>query len=702
MKKKSDKKADKRGLMALEALVGTVLSVIALFFMLDIYVSIFLVTPENMKVAQDNARSIVEFVDYSYEKYQNKNNCFTMLKLKNLENFQFREHDNSYFYIVTPEGVGIYNMKIYGRLLENPSLITNYEEFYEFKHIKNNKLMMEDLNVIEDLGSILNNIYNLGYYIFSNENNEWENTKEFFYRINLAESKMIIIKPVFDNEFLGFDLTTQLNINNKDIVINSNNQNILKALNYERVKDASWYNSLGKVVREEIFFGSHYLVFQPSEIIFPTFTLDGENYIKQNLCEIEAYKDAVFGKRFDTEQDYLDYINREDIIKIDKYDKNNNVEMSWRFSINDGEIECIDGWGGNFFSDQYLGKAEIIFDFLFGDKTYIVYYTPYGDIEKVRDENNNLIYNPFQKGNFYNSYKDYFGNNEGISNIYRIADKVQKETKGPISIDNTRIEFSNNHCLGIIENSNDKFNTCGGIVNRYTKEYILQNIFRQKLSDKKNALICENFVSNLYEKNNLTKLSEEINAFIKSKNSNSKYDIKILKEDKTRKTYLKDLLNVINIEGNEDINSWKRENIIIYDLNDFFSENYILNGCEKKICKYILYDKLNGNTYYYDYEIYNNFVVFDYSLLEKDIKETNRERHHNLNTEIELIKDKTDLYFNGHKIIFDIIKLDKEYSLGGDNYFFLIKIPVIDGSDYQIILSKTQWNKIPNKVNYEK
>ena len=107
---------NKKAFMALDALIGTMLSVIALFFLLQLmYMFFFQDNDSNLKIAKNDAESIVDFVNtYSSSPEQNLNpyanydNCFYILKLQNLENFQLQtKTEKTYSYIINKAGVYI-------------------------------------------------------------------------------------------------------------------------------------------------------------------------------------------------------------------------------------------------------------------------------------------------------------------------------------------------------------------------------------------------------------------------------------------------------------------------------------------------------------------------------------------------------------------------------------------------------------------
>lgn len=96
----------RKGLLSLEALLGLILSVMALVFLFQLFSVLFLQTPTNEKIAEQNAKSISEFIDFSKNTYENLDACYSMLKLNNLENFQI-DNDKNYYYILSIDGIYI-------------------------------------------------------------------------------------------------------------------------------------------------------------------------------------------------------------------------------------------------------------------------------------------------------------------------------------------------------------------------------------------------------------------------------------------------------------------------------------------------------------------------------------------------------------------------------------------------------------------
>jgi hypothetical protein len=108
----------------------------------------------------------------------------------------------------------------------------------------------------------------------------------------------------------------------------------------------------------------------------------------------------------------------------------------------------------------------------------------------------------------------------------------------------------------------------------------------------------------------------------------------------------------------------------------FFSSSYFSN-CQEDICNYIIYDKNSGNLYFYDNNGYNNFVRFDYGLLEKDFDE----------------KSNVKFYFNNINVESKVVMVDKDWTIFGDNLFYSLKIPY-NGDIYEVLLSKSQQERI--------
>lgn len=92
----------KRAELALSYLVGFILTIVILVMMVY-YGSQLLQAPTNMVVAEHDGESIKGFVDYFSEgsdKYSSMTECYSSLRLENLENFQVEEEDGNFFLVI--------------------------------------------------------------------------------------------------------------------------------------------------------------------------------------------------------------------------------------------------------------------------------------------------------------------------------------------------------------------------------------------------------------------------------------------------------------------------------------------------------------------------------------------------------------------------------------------------------------------------
>lgn len=109
----------KKAIMALEALLGTVLSVLALFFIFQAFMSVFFTNSSNLEIAQANAESIVEFVEYfpSNKNYAGMTNCYNLLKLSHIQVTQDLD-DQWFFLVLDSEGIYILSSQFSQKYLE--------------------------------------------------------------------------------------------------------------------------------------------------------------------------------------------------------------------------------------------------------------------------------------------------------------------------------------------------------------------------------------------------------------------------------------------------------------------------------------------------------------------------------------------------------------------------------------------------------
>jgi hypothetical protein len=122
-------------------------------------------------------------------------------------------------------------------------------------------------------------------------------------------------------------------------------------------------------VQNSIFYNSHYLVFKPSDIIFPTYTLDGENFIKKHLCELESFNKNSFESRFESKEEYLELITQNKVLIIEvngveKYKFIWKINKNYECLDNGQKIDCNsllkDDFGKNY--DSFKSAISLVYD----------------------------------------------------------------------------------------------------------------------------------------------------------------------------------------------------------------------------------------------------------------------------------------------------------------------------------------------------
>ena len=91
----------RKGIIALDATIGVILSVLALFLVFQLFSNIFFQDSSNLLIVKNNIEGIKNFVVLGNDNLEFKSisNCFLKLRLKNLEIFQKEEDDNSNYVI---------------------------------------------------------------------------------------------------------------------------------------------------------------------------------------------------------------------------------------------------------------------------------------------------------------------------------------------------------------------------------------------------------------------------------------------------------------------------------------------------------------------------------------------------------------------------------------------------------------------------
>lgn len=328
---------NKKGLMALDFLIGIILSTLALFALIAFFGDKFFVMPENEKIAQDNMNSIMDFFDIIDEKYSgNYKNCFANFKLTNLENFQFSENnlDDNYFYLLSIENnqsyIYIFKLNRYENLLEefdNKNFdLSNWE--YKEKIDINNFLFDET-----DGGSII------GYLI------DEFNPVPFFdyiYSLGQADKKLKLV----NNKVKYFILVPKLLDNSnfvsskgKKLFFEEYSQNILKPVIILNDGDKEEYEPRKLVYRprdKSIFIPNSDL----TNLLIDTDLCSNEDVL--NLHTLSFYNKKENGKFSNI--DKFDFMNNEILIDVNVESPKCSQRFSWKrkpiCKENNKEIDC--------------------------------------------------------------------------------------------------------------------------------------------------------------------------------------------------------------------------------------------------------------------------------------------------------------------------------------------------------------------------
>lgn len=447
----------KKGIIALDALVGTILSVIALFFVVSTIASIFLETPTNEKIAQANAQSIVDFVDYfSQGDYSSLKNCYSTLKLFNLENIQFEGNDikDNYFYIIDSKGVYILSLKYYEDFIDDYSNF-KYENFknkkYDFKN--NVDIWFEDT----DKGSNW-------YKLFLDNPDAVLNFKN--------KADLLILSPIFDN-----------------------NQNYF----YNFV----CYDNKCEKINDNVWEDTHnpYIVYKNEDKKLFLAKNDLSNlYIKNQLCVNKYFNKKNQYSNLNSEIGFknLDYIN----FDIEFYFKKNNDEYKIKFYWENGpickdsgnEIDCL-----NLFKSIQIkvDKDKLRFNDLLISFSNYPKYEDFIDLIFIYIRNNDEL-NGFELKNKRTQiiFEDYNKKNINIDtnilfDIYNIeSNKIEYKN---INLDLRDSPWYRNYVYkfnNLLANNflnNEKFN---GVEEDYSNKFIYEDgvIYYYKEGDKDNAV----------------------------------------------------------------------------------------------------------------------------------------------------------------------------------------------------------------------
>ncbi|MFW5704228.1 MAG: hypothetical protein ACOC3Z_00010 [Nanoarchaeota archaeon] len=312
------KNNSKKGLsFSLETLLGVVLSVIVLFFMLQAFGSVFLANNTNLDIAKANANSIKEFVEYSSSgEYSTLTNCFNMLKLHHLENYQHEDDDGeNYFYVIDSKGVNIINTDRYDKFSKNLNLKGIVKKRYEF----DDDLFPNGLKLKFD------ETESASFLPWSSSDTKLQLEKD---------AKYIILIPTFSNQ------------NNYDIYI---------------------YYYDGRSLDDDEVDGENLIFNQDEKILFVSYEDRGDLMVSRELCSYKYLIKKDYDSYFQKKPEEIDYINNEVIFKLKLKDSGEfyDIYFGWKNGPmcfeNQFGIDCKVLFGEHYQNlnyDQFLEKVK--------------------------------------------------------------------------------------------------------------------------------------------------------------------------------------------------------------------------------------------------------------------------------------------------------------------------------------------------------
>ncbi|NCC70728.1 hypothetical protein EOM09_04045 [bacterium] len=436
--------------------------------------------------------------------------------------------------------------------------------------------------------------------------------------IDLENSEYIILSPIFEQTNLGSFNFISPDIKNID-------QNVLLALNFERIRTEEGFWT--KIVNSQsgIYYNSFYLVYESKKTLFPLYSKFSELYIQKNLCEIEEYKKQYL-KRFETKEDYLNFLNLEEAYILDLLNDEKNIIKSFKLNLdNNGNILCREGEkkdnGDKIDIKTNFSYAILEFDnnLFFTENKYNIVYDEYGKIHYVyvySSVDYQSLNVPFKFGRYYDDYIKYFGDDKDIDNIYKISERLYEKAKENKILlllnDDSNLKFHENDCFKL----NDDFKTCDLLINRETDASIINHFSKFKISDE--ILNCDKLLKEL-DSSSKENFEESVKLFSIDYEKNELIFSKIIQE-KEKNLFIADLFKKSDLILSEDDLNWfgegdvkKSDRYEIYKLGEPY-----LNDCEEDICNYFVYDISEKKVLYYDNLIYGSFVEFDVSLLFKN------------------------------------------------------------------------------------
>lgn len=403
----------RKGILALQELVIIIISLIGLFMLLQVIFGWFFNVPTNLQIADQNAISIKEFVDFSSKKFSNED-CYVMLKLTNLENFQYRRDtkgadEKYYIYYINNKGVKIYGSEFFNNLIKGKNL-PKMEKNVDFENIQT--LKKDNTKQGSD--------FSVDYYFLSigtgSSKLDLKNSANFF-----------VLVPSIDKKLFNLPFTDiSLKVPNIPLLndLIENNQNTL----------FSFVSSIDEVVKED----GNYLVFNPGKKELFLSASDQSNLlIRKNLCSVDGFVKQKYNSNILLNPELTDYLNYELVFDAFVSGVPKNDKLVWNVNgikCPNNSLECTSKLGESYSTFSYDEFKDAI----------IKYYNKYPNYElkivkvrKLSSQEKVLLGSKLKKKRydfnflFYNLFKENeFDSTKNNDKEYIIQNLEKKDSNG--------------------------------------------------------------------------------------------------------------------------------------------------------------------------------------------------------------------------------------------------------------------------------
>lgn len=240
--------------LPLGELILLILAFIGFVFVGKEVITIFFSTPTNQEIAEKNAEEIINFVKFSEE--ESSDSCFSLLKLRNLENFQFKEDEN-FLLVIRKEGIELYPYELHDAFISGGlSAVSGISsvKFFEFEN---------EVELKKDETSEGNRALWITWI-----------SPDSSIELEEAEFEAILLEPKFSKQFGKIEASDSSNFlegQNTYIV------HFLEADDSERMGESSFLALRTSGSSSELFFTEHRL---------------SQRYAQEGLCSLSALRKA--------------------------------------------------------------------------------------------------------------------------------------------------------------------------------------------------------------------------------------------------------------------------------------------------------------------------------------------------------------------------------------------------------------------------